>query len=158
MFSGLVYLKYWENVKAIVLRGGSSRGHYERMLTGIERFRGKPFGAGLAESGPAYRFVHDVKDVKEDTYIPESWYIQQLVEWGVIGTLLFLAIMGIIAWNLYRRSIFVFGSFMGVLIMNFFLHSFEASYVSILFFAVIGLFMEEGKTKKMIVIPEFFEK
>jgi O-antigen ligase len=109
LFSGLVYLKYGEGVKAIVLRGGSSKGHYERMLNGIERFKEKPLGQGLAESGPAYRFVHDVKDVKEDEYIPESWYIQQLVEGGIIGTLLFLAIMGMISWNLYRRSIFIFG-------------------------------------------------
>lgn len=141
LFCGLVFLKYGENVKAIVLRGGSSKGHYERMLNGIERFRERPLGQGLAESGPAYRFVHDVKNVKEDLYIPESWYIQQLVEGGVIGLLLFLGIMGIITWRLYKKSVFMFGGFIGVLVINFFLHSFEASYVSILLFAIIGLML-----------------
>ena len=47
-------------------------------------------GSGLAEAGPAYRFVeHPTKTeglyegenkTLEDYYIPESWYIQQLVE------------------------------------------------------------------------------
>jgi hypothetical protein len=64
--------------------------------------------------------------------------------------LLFLAIMGMISWNLYRRSIFIFGWFVGVLIMNFFLHSFEASYVSILLFGVIWLFMSKKDTQEYI--------
>jgi O-antigen ligase len=107
------------------------------MVNGIEEFKSQPLGHGLAESGPAYRLVHDITDIPESQYIPESWYIQQLVEGGVIGFLLFLGIMGMITWQLYKKSVFMFGGFVSILIINFFLHSFEASYVSILLFAAI---------------------
>ena len=54
------------------------------MIDGIHEFEQKPLGHGLAESGPAYRYAHDITNIKEDSYIPESWYIQQLVEGGII--------------------------------------------------------------------------
>jgi hypothetical protein len=61
------------------------------MVTGLERFRENPvFGEGLASAGPAYRYVVPMNEgeslyrgetkIKEDYYIPESWYVQQLVE------------------------------------------------------------------------------
>ncbi len=145
MFSGLVYLKYGETVKVIVLRGGSTKGHYERMIIGLNRFKEKPLGQGLAESGPAYRAVHDMTNVKEDFYIPESWYIQQLVEGGFIALLLFLAIMATIAFRLWKKSIFIFGGFIAILAMNGLLHSFETSYAAMLLFMILGLFMEEKR-------------
>lgn len=145
MFSGLVYLKYGETVKVIVLRWGSTRGHYERMIIGFNRFKEKPFGQGLAESGPAYRAVHDITNVKEDHYIPESWYIQQLVEGWVIALLLFIAIMATIAFELWKKSIFIFWGFIAVLAMNGLLHSFETSYAAMVLFMIIGLFVENKR-------------
>lgn len=85
------YVKFEGSMDRIVLREGSSKGHFDRMITGIERFKENPvFGEGLASSGPAYRFVvpqnadehlyqGETKKM-EDYYIPESWYVQQLVE------------------------------------------------------------------------------
>lgn len=60
------------------------------MVIGLKRFTAHPLGSGLATSGPAYRYVTQLerdeglfegenKDL-EDYYIPESWYVQQLVE------------------------------------------------------------------------------
>jgi len=145
MFCGIIFLKYGETVKAIVLRGGSTKGHYERMINGFEEFEQKPFGHGLAESGPAFRSVHNITNIKEDSYIPESWYVQQLVEGGFIALLLFLAIMTIISFQLWKKSVFIFGGFIAILVMNGLLHSFEASYAAVLLFMIIGLFMEEKK-------------
>jgi len=48
----------------------------------LDRFIEHPFGQGLASSGPAYRSIYTDKSSKEDEkyFIPESWFIQQLVE------------------------------------------------------------------------------
>ena len=115
------------------------------MVNGWHQFEEKPIGSGLAASGPAYRFSHDITHIKESSYIPESWYVQQLVEGGIIGFLLFIGILGIISWKLYRRSIFLFGGFVGILVMNFLLHSFETSYAAVLLFMIIGLMLDKQK-------------
>lgn len=112
-------------------------------------------GQWLATSGPAYRYVTNLKDEEiydtdtkkiEDYYIPESWYIQQLVEWGIIGFILFCAIMGYIAILLWSLSPAFFASFIAVLTMNLFLHSFESVYISLILFLFVGVFI--GKRKK----------
>lgn len=76
---------------------------------------------------------------EEDYYIPESWFIQQLVEGGVVGFSLFLAIIGTLALQLVRKNIFLFGAFVGMNIMNLVLHSYESSYISLLLFMIIAL-------------------
>lgn len=89
LLSGFFYLRYEGTIDKIILRSGSSQGHFDRAMTGIERFREHPMGQGLGTAGPAYRYVVKLADTPiyggaientEDYYIPESWYIQQLVE------------------------------------------------------------------------------
>lgn len=154
IFSGLFYLRYEGTIDQIIMRSGSSQGHFDRAMTGIERFREHPMGQWLGTAGPAYRYVVKLSedpiyggDLKhtEDYYIPESWYIQQLVEWGIIGFILFCAIMSIIAWMIFPLSPTLFASFVAVLTMNLFLHSFESVYISLILFLILGLFI--GKRK-----------
>jgi O-antigen ligase len=155
ILSGLFYLRYEGTIDRIILRSGSSQGHFDRAMTGLERFQERPMGQGLGTAGPAYRYVVNLADTPiygsevkntEDYYIPESWYIQQLVEGGVIGFLLFSAIVLTIAWIIFPLSPTLFASFIGVLTMNLFLHSFESVYISLILFLVLGLFI--GKRKK----------
>lgn len=155
ILSGLFYLRYEGTIDRIILRSGSSQGHFDRAMTGLERFQEHPMGQGLGTAGPAYRYVVNLADTPiygsevkntEDYYIPESWYIQQLVEGGVIGFVLFIAIMAMIAWTLFPISPFFFASFIAVLSMNLFLHSFESVYISLVLFLILGLFL--GKRKK----------
>ena len=75
----------------------------------------------------------------EDYYIPESWFIQQLVEGGIVGFALFVAIIGTLALQLIRKNVFLFGSFVGMNIMNLVLHSYESSYISLLLFMILAL-------------------
>jgi len=113
-------------------------------------------GQGLGTAGPAYRYVvklsenpiygGEIKNT-EDYYIPESWYIQQLVEGGIVAFVLFCAIMGTIAWLIFPLSPTLFASFVAVLSMNLFLHSFESVYISLILFLILGLFV--GKRKKV---------
>ncbi len=81
------YLRYEHSLEKIFLREGSTKGHLERMTIGLERFVEKPWGHGLAAAGPGSRHTYDVTALSsdelrdmEDYTIPESWYIQQLVE------------------------------------------------------------------------------
>jgi len=156
VLSGLFYLRYEGTIDRIILRSGSSQGHFDRAMTGIERFREHPMGQGLGTAGPAYRYVvklsenpiygGEIKNT-EDYYIPESWYIQQLVEGGIVAFVLFCAIMGTIAWLIFPLSPTLFASFVAVLSMNLFLHSFESVYISLILFLILGLFVGKRKGK-----------
>ncbi|MDD2745583.1 MAG: O-antigen ligase family protein [Candidatus Gracilibacteria bacterium] len=151
LFLGMFFLKFEATLTKIVMREGSTKGHFERAVTGIERAKMKPLGSGLASAGPAYRFVHQPEPneslfegenkTEEDYYIPESWFIQQLVEGGLIGFALFLAIMGTLALQLLKKNIFLFGSFIGMNMMNLVLHSYESSYISLLLFMMLALIL-----------------
>jgi O-Antigen ligase len=145
-------VKFAGSAGAIIGRAGSTQGHFERMMTSIDRFKAHPMGQWLASSGPAYRYV--VPDVdasnmieKDRFYIPESWYIQQFVEWGVIWGVLFLAIMLSFFWMLIVKSPILGGMFAGIGVMNLFLHTFESSVLVLSLFMLIGLFLAEKKQK-----------
>ncbi|MDD2891450.1 MAG: O-antigen ligase family protein [Candidatus Gracilibacteria bacterium] len=153
---GLFYLRYEGTIDRIILRSGSSQGHFDRAMTGIERFQEHPMGQGLGTAGPAYRYVVKLADdpiyggdikASEDYYIPESWYIQQLVEGGVVAFVLFCAIIGTIAWLIFPLSPALFASFIAVLTMNLFLHSFESVYISLILFLILGVFVGKRKGK-----------
>ncbi|PID87326.1 hypothetical protein CSB07_01990 [Candidatus Gracilibacteria bacterium] len=134
-----------DSFKNIILRHGSTSGHFERMEIGLKRFAKKPLGAGLAEAGPAFRSIYPDKQTKKDEvyYIPESWYIQILIEGGIIYFLLFLAILLLILKGLFFESKIIFSMFLAILVMNVFLHIFESTYLSILLFIFIGLFLKK---------------
>lgn len=145
----ILWIKYGDNAQAILGREGSTKGHYERMITSINRFIDHPMGQWLGSSGPAYRHIMDVDtsnmEEKDRFYIPESWYIQQFVEGGVIGGILFLTIMIVLFWILVMRSPILWGMFAWIGIMNLFLHTFESSVLSLSLFLLIGLLIGEKK-------------
>ncbi len=134
-----------DSFKNIILRHGSTSGHFERMEIWLKRFAKKPLWAGLAEAWPAFRSIYPDKQTKKDEvyYIPESWYIQILIEWGIIYFLLFLAILLLILKWLFFESKIIFSMFLAILVMNVFLHIFESTYLSILLFIFIWLFLKK---------------
>jgi hypothetical protein len=118
------FIKYSNTINNIFLRAGSSKWHYERMIIWFDNWIKKPFWAWLASSGPAYRVTHDITNIEEKYYIPESWFIQQLIEWWFIWFTLFLLIMMYILINLHYISTPIFTSFVAILVMNLFLNTF----------------------------------
>lgn len=138
-------IKYAGNAGAIIGRAGSTKGHYERMITNIGRFQEHPMGQWLASSWPAYRYITavDSKNMEEKDrfYIPESWYIQQFVEGWVIGGILFLAIMATLFFLLVGENSILWGMFAGIGVMNLFLHTFESSVLVLPLFMLIGLIL-----------------
>ena len=150
---GWVGIQYAGNMKALMARGWSTNGHMERMTIGIERFISHPFGQWLGSAGPAYRYVQDLswkkrEDIEEldRRYIPESWYIQQLIEWGIFGFLAFMTLMVSLIIGLLRRHLILFGMFISICMMNFFLHTFESSVISLTLFLLIGLILWYSRT------------
>ena len=145
ILTGSILFVYKEKVENIFLRTSSTTGHFDRMEIWINRFESKPMWSWLAEAGPAYRYIYPDKQTKEaeQYYIPESWFIQQLIEWGIIFFTLFLLIFITILLRLYNTSKTLFVWLIAILIMNIFLHIFEATYLSILLFLFIWLLVNK---------------
>ena len=145
---GTLFIQYAGTLPAILGRGWSTQGHAERMHIGIARFLSHPLGQWLASAGPAYRYIipFDTKTPAEKEnldkqYIPESWYIQQLIEWGIFGFITFITLLWALLLWVYRRYIIIAGAFVGILTMNLFLHTFESSLVSLTIFLVLWLLL-----------------
>ncbi len=135
------------------------------MYIGYVRFLEQPFGHGLAQAGPASRAIASVNqepiptasldgEMKrladffsarnpdfifstEHYYIPESWYIQQLIEGGIIGFFFFVCTGVMFLFLLKKYPIFI-AAFLGVLVMNTFLHSFESVHTALVLFILFA--------------------
>lgn len=136
-------VRYWWNMSDIIMRAWSSKWHFERMVIWFKQFVQKPLWAWLSSSWPWYRLSHDIKWIDEKNFIPESWYVQQLVEWWIIWFTLFASIMLILLFNILKLSNWLAFALIWVLTMNLFLHTFEASYISILLFILLWIFLKK---------------
>ena len=149
---GWLYVKYRDNSESIIGREWSTKWHFERMVTSIERFQEYPMWQWLGSSWPAYRHIIDVDasnmEEKDRFYIPESWYIQQFVEGGIIGGILFLVLMLTFWILLMQKSAILGGMFVWIGVMNLFLHTFESSVLSLPLFLLIGLILADIKRRR----------
>lgn len=130
---------FQEKIFYAVVRPGSTAWHMERMEIWIDRFLEKPFGSGLATSGPAFRSVHQWEISLEDEayYIPESWFIQQLTEGWFIYFWLFCLIFLNILLRLRKQSYLLMVWMIAVLVMNVFLHIFESTHLTYTLFLIL---------------------
>jgi len=145
-----VLFLFQDKIHNIFLRDGSTKGHFERMEIGINRFKNHIFWEGLWTSGPAYRKIYTNEEIgkqAEAYFIPESWFIQQLIEWWIIYFTLFITIIFLILIKTYKKSPYLFLSFLAILIMNIFLHSFESTYNSIILFLFLGILLSNNKKR-----------
>jgi len=133
---------FQDKLHNVFFRDGSTNGHFTRMKVWVERFLEKPLWSWLASAWPAYRYI--VKETSLETdrkYIPESWFIQILVEGWIIYFLLYLAITWNILFNLYKnKHNYILAMFIWVLVMSVFLHIFEYTYLTIILFLFLGIF------------------
>lgn len=152
LLGSMVFIKYSWTGQAILGREGSTRGHAERMLVWVDRFLSAPLGQGMWSAWPAYRHVLGLqgetrKQIEEQDryYIPESWYIQQYIEGGMIGGTLFMLIMGLLFVALLLLHPILGSMFAGIGLMNLFLHTFESSVIAFPLFLLIGLLLAYAK-------------
>jgi hypothetical protein len=151
LFLWIIWYIFQDKLHNVFLREGSTNGHITRMAKWVDRFLEKPLWAWLATSGPAYRNVIKIETSLETDryYIPESWFVQILVEGGIIYFSLFMSILWLILLNLYNnKNIYIFLLFIWVLVMNLFLHVFEYTYVTILLFMFLGILYREQSLQK----------
>ena len=71
-----------------------------------------------------------------------------MVEGGLPGFALFVAILGQILMKLARKNPFLFASFLAIATMNLFLHSYESTYISLLLFIITGFAIDHVSHKK----------
>lgn len=151
IFSAWFYFSFERKINNILIRSWSTNWHFERMDIWLNRFYEKPFWQWLATSWPWFRSIYEWTVTKEDEkyYIPESWFIQQLVEWWFIYFSLFISIFTIIILNSYKKSKAIFALLIAIMTINMLLHIFEATYLSILLFIFIG-FLLNKKYEKIV--------
>ena len=150
--SGLVYI-FQDKIVNVFLRPGSTEWHFTRMAVWFERFSQKPFGSWLATAGPGYRYIIEWETTLETDryYIPESWFVQILVEGWFIYFGLFMATLFNLLLNFYKNKYkYIFSMFVWVLVMNVFLHVFEYTYITILLFMFLGLFYKSENLQKRL--------
>ena len=149
IFGSIAYL-FQEKIYHAIIRPGSTKWHFERMEIWINRFKDDIFWSWLATSGPAYRNVYPEKTsrLEEEYYIPESWFIQQLTEWGFIYFSLFILIFLTLLLKTYKKSSMIFWTLVAVLVMNVFLHIFESTHLSYVFFLILWIIIYENNTIK----------
>lgn len=148
IFWSIAYI-FQEKIYHAVIRPGSTTWHFDRMEIWINRYQDNIFWAWLATSGPAFRNVYPEKTTRldEEYYIPESWFIQQLTEWGFIYFSLFILIFLTLLLKTYRKSPMIFWALVAVLIMNVFLHIFESTHLSYVFFLILWVIIYENNKK-----------
>lgn len=161
----LAVFQFGPKFTEVITRKWSTSAHFERMYIGYLRFLEQPLGHGLAQAGPASRAIAEVNqnpipmtsldgEIKqlgeyflarnrdfvmntEHYYIPESWYIQQLIEGGIIGFFFFALIFLLLLIHL-RKYPAMLAALAGVLVMNTFLHSFESVHIALALFLIIA--------------------
>jgi hypothetical protein len=155
LFASMIGILYYDKALAIVGRAWSTQWHMERMMIWVHRVMEHPFGQWLWSAGPGYRYVMDLwgknhfEVAKLDTYyIPESWYIQQFIEWWIVGGILFIGIMAYFFFALLTIHPLLGALFAGIGTMNLFLHTFESSIVSLSLFFLVGIFLAHKKNAK----------
>lgn len=143
-----IFIKYDWNWQSIIGREWSTKWHAERMVVWLKRFVSNPLWQWMWSAWPAYRHVlslqnEDRKMVEEQDrfYIPESWYIQQFIEWWFLWGVLFLVFMVLIFFSLFGINSILAWMFAWIGVMNLFLHTFESSVVSWLLFLLLGLIL-----------------
>lgn len=152
IFFGVLWIVFQEKLFYAVVRPWSTAGHMERMEIWVDRFIEKPFGSWLATSGPAFRSVHEGEISVEDEayYIPESWLIQQLTEWGFIYFSLFVLILLNILWRLYKDSKLLMVGFIAIIVMNIFLHIFESTHLTYSLFLILWVIFAKHNGKYFV--------
>jgi len=131
--------------REIILHGESQFWHMVAMRESIERFLSldlpsKLYGIGLGNAGPlAVKYGIGI--------VSESWYLQLLLEIGIIGLLLWLAIAAISLINLYSlKQNGLFFALISLMITAVFLHTFaDNPSIAITLFLLIGLVLGKDK-------------
>lgn len=120
----------------------------ESLQAGIEQ----PFGYGPGTAGLA-----SIRNTEQGTILNENYYLQILHEVGIIGLVLFLAVIGLLLarlWKVFRQqnnlwALALFASLIGLCFTNFLVHIWSNEAVAYTFWGLAGLLvLSKINTKK----------
>jgi hypothetical protein len=125
---------------------GSAQEHADRLITSIELLEHDPLGRGLSTAGPLAQ-----RQLLQGGFTNESWYLQIATEIGVVGAVLFVAVLlsavtlAFISFGkvndpwLRALTIGTAGSGLGFMMVGAVLHVWEFSSLSALFWLMAGI-------------------
>lgn len=109
----------------------------ESIEAGIE----KPLGYGPGTAGLA-----SIRNEEQGTILNENYYLQILHEVGIVGLILFLIILGIVAYRLYQLALSgdslalaLLASFVGLALTNFLVHIWSNEAVAYTWWGLAGI-------------------
>jgi O-antigen ligase len=134
--------------KLVSFQDASAYGHVDALSRSLDIIRHRPLGQGLGTAGTiGQRFV------TSESITNENWYLQIATEMGVISGILFLVIVVVLCLrslgeynrvrDVWLRIIMlsVAGGALGFLIVGNFLHAWENTVLSMLFWLFAGIAM-----------------
>lgn len=135
----------------------------DNLKMSLEMFFYSPIGYGLGIAGPASQIGNSIESAGNWTiatntvttvhrFLPENWYVQILLEQGIVGFTLFVSLLILIGIRLIHRikkhrdylSIGVATAFFSLCFMANFTHAFEEAATSYTLFLIIGILLAEG--------------
>lgn len=161
----LVALLKWE----LFLHLGSVLNRLDNLWKSAEMFWYNPFGYGLGIAGPASQIGNSIESAGNWTiatntvsrvykFLPENWYVQILLEQGIIGFAIFMSLIILIGYRLVdlvkrRHDYLIIGittAYFALCFMALFTHAFEEAATSYILFFFIGLVLTESMTQEKL--------
>jgi hypothetical protein len=110
-------------------------------------------------SGPGTAGLASIKNDKQGTVLNENYYLQIGEEVGVVGLLLFLAILFIVAHRLYWRrdseiAVALLASFIGLAFTNFLVHIWSNEAVAYTWWGLAGILLADRHSKIKIRVKK----
>lgn len=159
----LVALFKWE----LFLHLWSVLNRLENLSKALEMFFYNPIWYGLGIAGPASQIWNSIESagswqvatasvLRVHKFLPENWYVQILLEQGIIGFALFVSLI-ILIWyrlvDLIKRkrdflSVWVATAYFALCFMALFTHAFEEAATSYILFFIIGLVLAESMNRE----------
>ena len=134
------------NNQAEALTEGSSDQHWQAALTGLQAIASHPLGQGVGSAGPA-SFYNE-----SGSSVPEDYYIQIGQEVGVAGLVMFVLISVMVARRLWHRQDMphaLLASFIGIAVINVFLHGWADDPTAMTWWGIAGLFVARPAVKRV---------
>lgn len=121
---------------------GSSSQHWLATWQGVQAIAAQPLGAGVGTAGPASFY-------SDQSSISENYYVQIGQEVGIVGLGLFLMISVLVARAFWRQKQLwpraLLASFMGITVINFFLHGWADDPTAMTWWGLAGLWIASQK-------------
>ena len=144
--SGWYFTRQGGLARDFFTHGASNQGHYSSMIDSFTANRSTKewiFGHGIGTAGPAsFNFLPTVQ---------ESWYLQVLTELGIVGLLLWMAIIGAIKIKNLKNNLGYSLSIIGISVAALFLHTWADNPVlAISFFILLGVKYSEKEEESLL--------